>query len=289
MFSAGGCAFGIGLGNTAYGMIEATHVAFQQWAIARFAVRWSGILRRAKCGRLPIAADSTRCDHIERAHKRAMGKKKGGVTDAEVEAKGAKEVPVLAGHFPSDIYQRFEIHEWRHASAILKSDFRSEWEDLLAMLRAFRLWQSWIVKGGGNKTQLSVWIDDFLGQRGWEEKHFDTAIIVDSEKRESPTHKVDCYKNRVAFEVEWNNKDPFFDRDLNNFRLLFDLRTISVGVIFTRCDDLQDIFNGLGRGSSYGQSTTHMSKILPKIAGGGGGGCPIIVIGITKHLYAKDC
>jgi len=33
---------------------------------------------------------------------------------------------------------------------------------------------------------------------------------------------VDCFKNRVAIEVEWNNKDPFYDRDLNNFRLLYD-------------------------------------------------------------------
>lgn len=73
----------------------------------------------------------------------------------------------------------------------------------------------------------------------------------------SPTHKVDCYKNRVALEIEWNNKDPFFDRDLNNFRLLFDLRAISIGVIVTRCDELQLIFNDLGRGASYGASTTH--------------------------------
>jgi hypothetical protein len=43
-----------------------------------------------------------------------------------------------------------------------------------------------------------------------------------------------------------------------------------VGVIITRCDDLQDIFNELGRGASYGASTTHMSKLLPRIKGGGG-------------------
>lgn len=56
----------------------------------------------------------------------------------------------------------------------------------------------------------------------------------------------------------------------------------------TRCDDLQEIFDSLGRGKSYGQSTTHMSKLLPRIEGGSGAGCPIIVIGITKRLYAED-
>lgn len=217
-----------------------------------------------------------------------VAKKKAELEQAKAEAEAAKEVQPDPGHFPKDIRKLFEIHEWRHASAILKHDFADEWDDLLAMLRAFRVRKSWITKGGGNKSDISRWMDEFLGDREWEEKHFDTAIIVDANKRESPTHKVNCYKNGVAFEVEWNNKDPFFDRDLNNFRLLFDLRTVSVGVIFTRCDDLQDIFDGLGRGASYGESTTHMSKLLPKIAGGGGGGCPIIVIGIRKAAYLEN-
>lgn len=79
-----------------------------------------------------------------------------------------------------------------------------------------------------------------------------------------------------------------FDRDLNNFRLLFDLRAVSVGVIITRADALQDIFDALGRGSSYGSSTTHMSKLIPRIEGGSGGGCPILVLGISKELYVED-
>ncbi|HTQ98591.1 MAG TPA: BglII/BstYI family type II restriction endonuclease, partial [Candidatus Acidoferrum sp.] len=124
--------------------------------------------------------------------------------------------------------------------------------------------------------------------RGWIEKEFDTRVVVDDATMETPTHKVDCFRNRVAVEIEWNNKDPFYDRDLNNFRLLFDLRAISVGVIITRCDELQDIFNDLGRGSSYGNSTTHMSKLLPRIHGGSGAGCPLLVFGITKKLYQEN-
>lgn len=193
-----------------------------------------------------------------------------------------------AGHFPEDVCKNYEIHEWKHASAILKMDFPLEWIDIIEMLRAFKLKQSWLSQGGGNKSNLAKWVDEFLGTRGWQEKQFSTAVIIDDAKLESPTHKVDCYKNRIALELEWNNKDPFFDRDLNNFRLLFDLRVISVGVIVTRCDELQNIFDDLGRGSSYGNSTTHMSKLLPRIQGGGGGGCPLIVIGITKELYEID-
>ena len=155
-------------------------------------------------------------------------------------------------------------------------------------MQEFKLKRSWITVPGGRKSPVSNFIDSFLYDRGWKEKEFDTKIVVDQDSLETPTHKIDCFKNRVALEIEWNNKDPFFDRDLNNFRLLFDLRAISVGVIITRCDELQDIFNELGKGSSYGASTTHMSKLLPRIEGGGGAGCPILVVGITKRLYNEN-
>lgn len=91
----------------------------------------------------------------------------------------------------------------------------------------------------GRKSQVAEWLDTELTNKGWVEKGFDTKVTVDEEVMESPTHKVDCFKNRIALEIEWNNKDPFFDRDLNNFRLLFDLRAISVGIIITRCDELR--------------------------------------------------
>ena len=189
---------------------------------------------------------------------------------------------------PEPIRQKYEVHEWKHACAILAIDFPAEWNDIIALLEQFQLRKSWIVVGGGRKSGVAAAIDDFLYQRGWIEKEFSTSVTVDTRVMDSPTHKVDCYKNRVALEIEWNNKDPFFDRDLNNFRLFFDLRAISVGVIITRCDHLQAIFKSLGRGASYGASTTHMSKLLPRIAGGGGAGCPLVVFGISHHVYVED-
>lgn len=174
---------------------------------------------------------------------------------------------------PPFISKNYEIHEWRHACAILRQDFYEEYKDICDVLQRFRLYKSHIKVGGGRKSQVAEWIDSELGKKGWVEKNFQTSITVDDNVMNSPTHSVDCFKNRIALEIEWNNKDPFFDRDLNNFRLLFDLRAISAGVIITRCDELQEIFDSLGRGASYGASTTHMSKLLPRIQGGGGAGC----------------
>ena len=189
---------------------------------------------------------------------------------------------------PEFIRENYELHEWKHACAILKEDFPAEWKDIIAVLTEFRLYKSWITNPGGRKSKLSEFIDSYLYNLAWEEKEFSTQVVVDEHIMDAPTHKVDCFKNRVALEIEWNNKDPFFDRDLNNFRLLFELRAISVGVIITRCDELQDIFKDLGRGASHGASTTHMSKLPPRIEGGGGAGCPLLIIGISKKLYVED-
>ena len=186
---------------------------------------------------------------------------------------------------PEFIRTHYEVHEWRHASAILAHDFPDEWRDILDVLTQFRLRREWIEVGGGQKSRIAANIDGFLTGRGWQEKQFQTAVMVDGRRLDSPTHKIDCYRNQIGLEIEWNNKDPFFDRDLNNFRLLFDLRALSVGVIITRSDELQNIFNDIGRKSSFGASTTHMSKLLPRIEGGGGAGCPLLVFGITRSLY----
>lgn len=190
--------------------------------------------------------------------------------------------------FPDDIPALYEVHEWRNATVIFKSIHPGEWDELMEVLRTFRLRRSDILRGGGNKSAIATHLDRHLYEFGWVEREFDTRIVVDDDIYETPTHSVDCFKSRVALEVEWNNKDPFYDRDLNNFRLLFNLRAIDLGIIVTRTDELQALFNALGKGKSYGQSTTHMSKLLPKIDGGGASGCPILVFGIKRSLYLED-
>jgi hypothetical protein len=190
---------------------------------------------------------------------------------------------------PEDIGADYEVHEWRNATGILQTAHLNEWQDILDALRAFQFQRSELLKGGGGKSIIAQRIDNFLAVRQWKEKKFATKIRVDAEEWDSPTHKVDCFKGRVGLEIEWNNKDPFYDRDLNNFRLLFDLRVIEVGVIVTRASHLQAIFKSLGPkvGNKYGASTTHMEKLLPRIEGGGGG-CPILAFAIPRAKYVED-
>ena len=189
---------------------------------------------------------------------------------------------------PAFIRENYEVAEWHHATAILENDFPAEWADLIEVLTNFRLLKSQILEAGGRKSSIATALDGELYQKGWVEKKFDTKIVVDGEERSTPTHSIDCFKNRIGIEIEWNNKDPFYDRDLNNFRLLFELKTISVGIIITRCSNLQEIFHQLGKGASYGASTTHMNKLIPRILGGGAGGCPVLIFGISQSLYVED-
>jgi hypothetical protein len=222
---------------------------------------------------------------------------------------------------PDDLRDRYEVHSWRNAATVLYAAHGNEWSDILEVLRGFRLRKSYVVKdqdgdseepeeaeGGGQKSKISKALDGAFYQRGWFETIFRTKVEVSAERRVSrnkdapgqrfdlrqysaPTHYIDCYKNRVGLEVQWNNKDPFFDRDLNNFRLLFDLRVIDVGVIITRSTELQEFFKTvLPRGAykKYSRNTTHMEKLVPLLQGGGGGGCPILVFGLSPQLFDKD-
>jgi len=186
---------------------------------------------------------------------------------------------------PKALRVKYRFEERDHACAILARDFRKEFKDILDCLRAFCLKKSEILTPGGGRSPISIAIDNFLVNRGWAPKHFDIKIEVDGSPIPIPTHSIDNFKNRIGVEVEWNNKTEFYDRDLNNFRLLKDLRVLSVGVIITRQSELQGLFNDLGKGASYGASTTHWDKLMPKVHGGGAGCCPLLLIGMGLACY----
>jgi hypothetical protein len=177
------------------------------------------------------------------------------------------------------------VEERHHACSILMTDFPGQWKDLIDVLRQFKLRRSDIAKGGGNKSPISRSIDGLFLERGWIEKSFEIKVTADGAETLAPTHHVDYYKERIAVETEWNNKDPFFDRDLTTFRLLFELNVLSVGIIITRADELQSLFMELGKTTAAGMSTTHMSKLIPKMYNRGSGGCPVLALGITKRKY----
>ena len=73
--------------------------------------------------------------------------------------------------------------------------------------------------------------------------------VVDGQQTQSESHLVDHVKkfgeSTFALEIEWNNKDPFYDRDLENFKRLHSEGAISVGGIITRGKSMQDALRNL--------------------------------------------
>lgn len=191
-------------------------------------------------------------------------------------------------NIPPDIAKTYQIEERHHAIAILKTDFPEQWRDVLQVLREFRLRRSDLSRPGGNKSPIARSLDNLFFSRKWAEKSFDIRVLADGREALAPTHHVDYYKDRVAVETEWNNKDPFFDRDLTTFRLLFELNVLSVGLIITRADELQDLFLEVGKKTAAGMATTHMSKLRPKMYNRASGGCPVLAFGITKAKYDPE-
>lgn len=84
----------------------------------------------------------------------------------------------------------------------------------------------------------------------WVKTTFKVEKRINDVPRESQSHEVDHVRifddgSRIALEIEWNNKDPFFDRDLENFKRLHADGAISVGVIVTRGTSLHENMRSL--------------------------------------------
>ena len=65
-------------------------------------------------------------------------------------------------------------------------------------MTSFTLKKEEILTPGGRKSPIANKMDKFLYSRGWVEKSFNTSINIDGLERTSPTHAIDCYKNKIA-------------------------------------------------------------------------------------------
>jgi CRISPR-associated protein Csd2 len=191
-------------------------------------------------------------------------------------------------YIPTDIQTLYEIHDFKHAAAILSNEFPNEFREICQSLANFRFSEIDLTNPGGNESNIPKIFSKILRPLGWAEKSLTAEMIVDDTKISQDTHKVDYIKGRVAFDLEWNSKDQTFDRDLYSFRTFFEFDKISVGVLVTRSRDLNPLFDKLGIKAKYGASTTHMGKLLPRLEAGRNGGCPVLVFGITPELLKEE-
>lgn len=138
----------------------------------------------------------------------------------------------------------FQVLALHHAEAILKHDMVEAASELEQVLLNVEIPAEELVRGGGGEGELTQRIRKSLAnEHGWKKHNFEIKKIVDGEEKESISHEVDHVKRfkagTCALEIEWNNKDPFFDRDLENLKRLHADGVISIGSIVTRGESLQ--------------------------------------------------
>lgn len=139
----------------------------------------------------------------------------------------------------------FQVLTLHHAEAILKHDMATAVTEIESVLEDAYLPAEELVRGGGGEGELTQRLRRALNDdHNWKKHNFEIKKIVDGVEKESISHEIDHVKHfpagTFALEIEWNNKDPFFDRDLENFKRLHADGVISVGAIITRGSSLQD-------------------------------------------------
>lgn len=223
----------------------------------------------------------------------------------------------LGDVLPAGFLDRYEVQSYRNAARILASASPNDFAELIDTLMSFSISTADMVRGGGNKSQIALKMDDLLNPHGWYETRIRGDMLIQTVtvepnprfgtlRKEKKTeqvhrafrinniidgHKIDFVKNRVAFDMEWNSKDQTFDRDLYAMRTFYEAGIIDAGVLLTRDTSLGAVFADIGSRvhiknfkSKYGASTTWMGKLTYRLDAGRGGGCPILAIGIKAPV-----
>ena len=217
----------------------------------------------------------------------------------DVPAEGLPEPAGMVGS-PNvdDLPPGYRYGVTRYADLILREALPERYADLLAVLSEFRIDIDELTRGGGSRATQTIRFDAMLHERGWGKRTITIAKLIDDVMIHSTRgHDIDMFGPGsaddpypgVAVEMEWNNIHQFFDRDLINFAALHREGALAVGIIVTRGPTLQRYIGPVirtgekTRSLKYGASTTHWDKVIPRINLGGGGDCPLIVVGIEPE------
>jgi hypothetical protein len=165
--------------------------------------------------------------------------------------------PKMSSNLSELIERGFEVEFHAHARAILSVDFPLALAELEDVLLGLTIPIEEIVGSGGGETKGTQRLRRGLAAKRWVKTKFEIQKSINGFQAESISHEVDHVRSFVegesagpkmlALEIEWNNKDPFFDRDLENFKRLHAEGAISVGIVVTRGASLQQELRNLVR------------------------------------------
>ena len=167
--------------------------------------------------------------------------------------------------FPEIKKRGFDVRYTYHADAIVGGHFPDAARELDAIFSCIRIPILELVHGGGGEAKLTQRLRKELADAGWKERKFEIEKKIDETVTYSSSHKVDHVKyfhdKAIAAEIEWNNKDPFFDRDLENFYRLHQDGAISCGLVITRGSTFQRQIESRLRDFAYNNDINDISAL----------------------------
>lgn len=215
---------------------------------------------------------------------------------------------------PANILDKFEIHSYRGAAAVLAQSFPIQFAQIIDALTRLEITRTMIRTPGGSKGPIAKYVDTLFSD-DWQETrisadlhvqlhHAKKDLLLDEYVRAGylDGHRIDFLNGKVAVDLEWNSKDQTYDRDLYAFSAFHEAGAIDVGVLITRGTSLDNqFFRSLGKVlkkdgtdgdaevyKKFGASTTWMGKLLYRLDAGRNGGCPVLAIGITPDCVKDE-
>lgn len=201
--------------------------------------------------------------------------------------------------FPRVVLNRYDFAETRNAARILQATNPEQFKDLVAVLEGFALDPAVDIPPGGNESPTAARLNRAFRDRGWAEATYrvrvsgelvlrqaGSPVVALSEETEPASYNVDNVKGRVALDVEWHAKDGNLDRDIAAYRSFYDAQLIDCAVMVTMTrESLRPwAVSYDAETRKFGTSTTtNLTKVLPKLDRGDGGGCPILIVSICAR------
>lgn len=183
----------------------------------------------------------------------------------------------------------YSVRNINYGMELLVNAFPDHYASLVRALDSWDVAWGDIEASGGNKSAVSRHFEEAFKGEGWRETGLELETRLAGVTTIARTHKIDLFKAGprgelpgIGIELEWNNKDEFFDRDLINFEAIHRARGLAVGIIVTRGAQLQEQLRAKGL-DKFGARSTHWEKLMPRLDLGRGGATPIVALGLEPE------
>ena len=156
--------------------------------------------------------------------------------------------------FKALVDKGWEIISINHGELIAKIEFKEEFDKIVHALSNWNIEiENNIIKRGGGQADQTLELTRIFHGHDWFKNRIKVENLVSFESKfasvssNSTTHEIDhiisnISNKMIALEIEWNNKDEFFDRDFQSMRGLYELGVIDLAVIVTRGEKLEQSF-----------------------------------------------